>query len=77
MHGPAPEGITGPTCVTILQPGYRLKDRVIRPARVAVAEPSDQQAAAGSASEASEEAVRDDSSDSSDSSDSTGPGPQQ
>ena len=31
--------ITVPTCVTIMQPGYKLKGRVIRPARVAVAEP--------------------------------------
>jgi len=36
MHA---DGITGPTCVEILQPGYRIKDKVIRPARVAVAEP--------------------------------------
>ncbi|MBO0812605.1 MAG: nucleotide exchange factor GrpE [Microlunatus sp.] len=40
MHAQA-EGITGPTAVTILQSGYKLKDRVIRPARVAVAEPSE------------------------------------
>jgi molecular chaperone GrpE len=33
------DGIEGPTCVEILQPGYRIKDMVIRPARVAVAEP--------------------------------------
>jgi molecular chaperone GrpE len=33
------DGIGGPTCVEILQPGYRIKDKVIRPARVAVAEP--------------------------------------
>jgi molecular chaperone GrpE len=32
-------GITGPTCVEILQPGYKVGDRVLRPARVAVAEP--------------------------------------
>ena len=32
-------GITGPTCVEILQPGYRIGDRILRPARVAVAEP--------------------------------------
>ena len=32
-------GITGPTCVEILQPGYQVGDRVLRPARVAVAEP--------------------------------------
>ncbi len=34
------EPITGPTCVTILQPGYKIREKVIRPARVAVAEPS-------------------------------------
>jgi molecular chaperone GrpE len=33
------DGIDGPTCVEILQPGYRVKDKIIRPARVAVAEP--------------------------------------
>jgi molecular chaperone GrpE len=32
-------GLTGPTCVEILQPGYRIGDKVLRPARVAVAEP--------------------------------------
>jgi molecular chaperone GrpE len=31
--------VTGPTCVEILQPGYRVGERVLRPARVAVAEP--------------------------------------
>lgn len=40
MHARA-EGITGPTAVTILQPGYKIKDRVVRPARVAVAEPEE------------------------------------
>ncbi|HET9647385.1 MAG TPA: nucleotide exchange factor GrpE [Microlunatus sp.] len=38
LHSHA-DGITGPTCVEILQPGYRIKDKVVRPARVAVAEP--------------------------------------
>ncbi len=38
LHAHA-EGIDGPTCVEILQPGYRIGDRVVRPARVAVAEP--------------------------------------
>jgi len=33
--------VTEPTCVQILQPGYRVGDRIIRPARVAVAEPGD------------------------------------
>src|SRR5215470_8843244 len=33
--------VTEPTCVQILQPGYRVGERVLRPARVAVAEPTD------------------------------------
>ncbi|GII02227.1 nucleotide exchange factor GrpE [Planobispora takensis] len=33
--------VTEPTCVEILQPGYRIGERVLRPARVAVAEPED------------------------------------
>jgi len=39
MQVPA-EGVDGPTCVEILQPGYRMGDRVLRPARVAVGEPT-------------------------------------
>jgi molecular chaperone GrpE len=39
MHAHA-EGIDGPTCTAILQSGYRIGERIIRPARVAVAEPS-------------------------------------
>ncbi len=35
------EGIDGPTCVEILQPGYRVGDRILRPARVAVADPAE------------------------------------
>ncbi|HEY9524215.1 MAG TPA: nucleotide exchange factor GrpE, partial [Thermopolyspora sp.] len=31
--------VTEPTNVEILQPGYRMGDRILRPARVAVAEP--------------------------------------
>jgi molecular chaperone GrpE len=31
--------VEGPTCVEILQPGYKVGDKVLRPARVAVAEP--------------------------------------
>ncbi|GAA3373535.1 nucleotide exchange factor GrpE [Streptomyces sannanensis] len=38
MHSYAP-GVTETTCVAILQPGYRIGERTIRPARVAVAEP--------------------------------------
>jgi molecular chaperone GrpE len=33
------EGTTTTTVVQVLQPGYRMKDRVVRPARVAVADP--------------------------------------
>jgi molecular chaperone GrpE len=39
MQVPA-EGVDGPTCVEILQPGYRIGERVLRPARVAVGEPT-------------------------------------
>jgi molecular chaperone GrpE len=38
MHSYAPD-VTETTCVGILQPGYKIGDRIIRPARVAVAEP--------------------------------------
>jgi molecular chaperone GrpE len=38
LHAHA-DGIDGPTCVEILQPGYRIGDHILRPARVAVAEP--------------------------------------
>jgi len=33
--------VTEPTCVHILQPGYKVGDRIVRPARVIVAEPDD------------------------------------
>jgi molecular chaperone GrpE len=39
MHSHA-DGVDGPTCTMILQPGYRMGERILRPARVAVAEPS-------------------------------------
>lgn len=38
MHSYAPD-VSETTCVAILQPGYRIGERTIRPARVAVAEP--------------------------------------
>ena len=42
------DDVTEPTCVQILQPGYRIGERIIRPARVAVAEPeSDGDSSAG------------------------------
>jgi len=31
--------VTAATCVEVFQPGYRFRDKVVRPARVAVAEP--------------------------------------
>src|SRR5205814_6412262 len=40
MHSYSPD-VTEPTCVQILQPGYRVGERILRPARVAVAEPSE------------------------------------
>jgi molecular chaperone GrpE len=46
MHAPwpvedddLPAGATGTTVVTVLQPGYRAGEQVLRPARVAVADP--------------------------------------
>jgi molecular chaperone GrpE len=39
-HVDDPGTLEGPTCVEILQPGYRIGDRILRPARVAVAEPA-------------------------------------
>ncbi|MCC5576620.1 nucleotide exchange factor GrpE [Microtetraspora sp. AC03309] len=37
--------VSEPTCVEILQPGYRMGDQILRPARVAVAEPDESVAA--------------------------------
>jgi molecular chaperone GrpE len=48
--------VTEPTAVQILQPGYRVGDRVIRPARVAVAEPGDDAPAAPAPQNADDEA---------------------
>ena len=38
MHSYSPD-VTETTCVRILQPGYKVGERILRPARVAVAEP--------------------------------------
>jgi molecular chaperone GrpE len=58
LHAHA-EGIDGPTCVEILQPGYRIGDRILRPARVAVAEPApDASAAVAEAVEAGQHKSR-------------------
>ena len=43
MHSYSPD-VTEPTCVRILQPGYKVGDRILRPARVSVAEPGDDEA---------------------------------
>ncbi|WP_374970748.1 nucleotide exchange factor GrpE [Terrabacter sp. BE26] len=42
MHVEAelPEGVTGTTVVQVLQPGYRIGDRLVRAARVSVADPA-------------------------------------
>ena len=40
MHSYSPE-VTVPTCVQVFASGYRVGQRVVRPARVAVAEPGD------------------------------------
>jgi molecular chaperone GrpE len=40
MHSYSPD-VTETTCVRILQPGYKVGDRIVRPARVAVAEPGE------------------------------------
>ncbi|WP_338677696.1 nucleotide exchange factor GrpE [Streptomyces sp. SCSIO 30461] len=50
MHSYAPD-VTETTCVAILQPGYRIGERTIRPARVAVAEPQPGAAPAAGAKE--------------------------
>lgn len=43
MHSYSPE-VTEPTAIDVLQPGYRIGARILRPARVAVAEPGDEPA---------------------------------
>ncbi|GAA1675977.1 hypothetical protein GCM10009830_23280 [Glycomyces endophyticus] len=35
-------GVDGPTCIDVMRSGYRLGDKLLRPALVAVAEPSDE-----------------------------------
>ncbi|MEW9527660.1 nucleotide exchange factor GrpE [Microbispora sp. NPDC049125] len=50
MHSYSAE-VTEPTCIEILQPGYRIGDRILRPARVAVAEPGEDELPAETAAE--------------------------
>jgi molecular chaperone GrpE len=77
MHSYSPD-VTQTTCVQILQPGYRLGERNLRPARVAVAEP--QPGAAGKGSDEAEAAAsegsaggRDDAADTPDDEETGGP----
>ncbi|CAM5615650.1 protein GrpE [Streptomyces spiroverticillatus] len=60
MHSYAPD-VTETTCVAILQPGYRIGERTIRPARVAVAEPQP-----GAADKSEDSAASDDKKESGD-----------
>ncbi|GLW98358.1 nucleotide exchange factor GrpE [Microtetraspora sp. NBRC 16547] len=55
--------VTEPTCVEILQPGYRIGEQILRPARVAVAEP-DETVAAAPAAEPADSRNSDDSAES-------------
>ena len=41
-HGHSAD-VTEPTCAEILQPGYRVGERILRPARVAVLDPEEAQ----------------------------------
>ncbi|MEW9554767.1 nucleotide exchange factor GrpE [Nonomuraea sp. NPDC050783] len=55
MHSYSPD-VTEPTAIEVLQPGYRMGERVLRPARVAVAEPAEpQEAPSASAGETEDE----------------------
>ncbi|MFC7326329.1 nucleotide exchange factor GrpE [Marinactinospora rubrisoli] len=49
-------GVTVPTVIEVFQPGYLVGDRVLRPARVVVAGPSDEEAETGTAEAESVEA---------------------
>jgi len=53
MHSYSPD-VAEPTCVRILQPGYKVGDRILRPARVAVAEPDETAASPGTSNQDNE-----------------------
>jgi molecular chaperone GrpE len=63
MHSYSPD-VTQTTCVQILQPGYRIGERNLRPARVAVAEPQpgthgkDEQSESGEPADQADQADR-------------------
>jgi molecular chaperone GrpE len=44
--------VTEPSCVQVLQPGYKVGERILRPARVSVAEPTDPSGARPASDEA-------------------------
>jgi molecular chaperone GrpE len=50
--------VTEPTCVQILQPGYKVGERILRPARVAVAEPGDPAGTETAGQDGSQEAAK-------------------
>ena len=50
-------GVTEPTCIQILQPGYMVGERIVRPARVIVAEPDDAGPGAAGADQPDEDGV--------------------
>jgi len=52
-------GLSGPTCVEILQAGYRIGDKVLRPARVAVAEPGPEEVVTDEAAPTDDDTVSD------------------
>ncbi len=59
MHSYSSE-VTEPTSVEILQPGYRMGDRILRPARVAVAEPDHSETSGGTGADSSQAESADD-----------------
>jgi len=48
-HALSPD-VTEPSCGQVFQPGYRVGDRILRPARVGVLEPGEPEPAAGAES---------------------------
>ncbi|WP_214103334.1 nucleotide exchange factor GrpE [Acrocarpospora catenulata] len=60
MHSYSTE-VTEPTCVEILQPGYRIGERILRPARVAVAEPEEGESTGTPATESGGDILAEDS----------------
>ncbi|GAA2300155.1 hypothetical protein GCM10009853_065690 [Glycomyces scopariae] len=51
--------VDGPTCIDVMRSGYRLGDKLLRPALVAVAEPSDEPAPAAEPEDAADDSAGD------------------